>query len=239
MPHKRLLLLYLPPVCGAAPGSPPTRPAPPLLPISCVCPSDYPFCAGDKWCYVSSSSWSYSATCGGSCAAHYSAPPPSVPPALPPMSPPMSPLPRCHDDPNYWDVWDCSQWAGYACASGYDPVTTPERIALLMHSCPQSCTDSTPLCPPPPPSSPAFPQQPPPPPPAPPSPPRPPLHPRERLILPGSTLQSEVDAAPAGSVLVLAEVSSTDSRSILPCTIALPTHGSCSARAIGQLRVGA
>eukprot|EP00966_Prymnesium_polylepis_P046245 1071107-Prymnesium_polylepis.1 len=121
------------------------------------------------------------------------------------MSPPMSPLPRCHDDPNYSDVWDCSQWAGYACASGYDPVTTPERIALLMHSCPQSCTDSTPLCPPPPPSSPAFPQQPPPPPPAPPSPPRPPLHPRERLILPGSTLQSEVDAAPAGSVLVLAE----------------------------------
>jgi len=89
------------------------------------------------------------------------------PPPRPPTPPPMPPPPRCHDDPEYKDIWMCAQWSGYNCGPGYPPVDTPERIALLLSSCPEACADGTPSCTPGPPS----PLSPPPPTPPPVSPP--------------------------------------------------------------------
>lgn len=79
------------------------------------------------------------------------APPPPSPqsPSLPPPLPP--PEYRCTDDQTYSDNgWSCTDWAGFNCANGFAPVDTPERIALLMLSCPESCQDVTPVCSPPP-----------------------------------------------------------------------------------------
>ena len=81
----------------------------------------------------------------------------------------------CHDDPTYHDVWDCHAWAAVpeGCRTGYSPVDTPERIAALVHACPVSCPDVTPICEPspaptppvpsPPPRTPTSPSRPPPP----------------------------------------------------------------------------
>eukprot|EP00966_Prymnesium_polylepis_P318701 7360829-Prymnesium_polylepis.1 len=92
-----------------------------------------------------------------------SPPPPRLPsPSPPPPAPPLPPFPppppqppprtRCTDDPTYRDVWTCDHWAGYDCRSGYPPVTTRERIALLVRSCPVACADVDPICTPLPPS---------------------------------------------------------------------------------------
>eukprot|EP00966_Prymnesium_polylepis_P242651 5611366-Prymnesium_polylepis.1 len=77
-----------------------------------------------------------------------SPPMPPVPPQEPPLIPP--PRPRCVDDPNYFDVYSCSDWAGYPCHPGSESsITTPEQIARLVYSCPESCSDVTPDCVPP------------------------------------------------------------------------------------------
>ena len=53
----------------------------------------------------------------------------------------------CEDDTSYLDNgWGCEDWRGRSCAVGRAPVDTPERIALLMRSCPYSCPDVTPRC---------------------------------------------------------------------------------------------
>ena len=44
---------------------------------SCMCSSSYPYCAHtDSWCYESSMSYSYDATCRGDCTSSYTPPPP-------------------------------------------------------------------------------------------------------------------------------------------------------------------
>ena len=86
----------------------------------------------------------------------------------------------CHDDPTYEDGgWHCAAWVqedmAEGCRAGYPPVDTPERIAALVHACPVSCPDVTPICggdtgsdetpspsPPPPIPSPIMPPSPPP-----------------------------------------------------------------------------
>ena len=89
------------------------------------------------------------------------APPPPLPPprTMPYMPPPCSPPPppspasfdACTDDLSYRDIWSCLEWSGQSCRTGYGPVRTPERIDLLVRSCPVSCADVAPICPPPPP----------------------------------------------------------------------------------------
>ena len=60
------------------------------------------------------------------------------------ISPACGVLHRCTDDPYYHDIWVCTEWAGSNCSRGYPPITTPERIGLLLRSCPVSCSDETP-----------------------------------------------------------------------------------------------
>ena len=72
----------------------------------------------------------------------------------------------CFDDSAYFDAgWNCGSWNGYACRSGGWGVATTTQIANLVHACPRSCTDVTPICtgipspplaPPPPPSPPGL-----------------------------------------------------------------------------------
>ncbi|KAL1527965.1 hypothetical protein AB1Y20_009336 [Prymnesium parvum] len=81
------------------------------------------------------------------------------------------PASRCTDDPTYIDNgWRCTDWVGFACrpgfrpvntaeriarlvySPGFRPVNTVERIALLVYSCPNACTDVTPVCIPSPPA---------------------------------------------------------------------------------------
>ena len=84
-------------------------------------------------------------------------PPPLVAPVTSPPPPPASgPQIRCTDDPTYLDIYACNSWVGYSCRSGGYGVSGAARIALLVASCPVSCTDVTPICavasPPPPPA---------------------------------------------------------------------------------------
>ena len=87
---------------------------------------------------------------------------------------------RCTD----LDIFQCVHWTGCeslpliynhlqgsnSCFSRYcadpcvlyAPFDSYERIALLVASCPNACTDSNPVCPPPPPPPPAAPPPPPP-----------------------------------------------------------------------------
>ena len=55
---------------------------------------------------------------------------------------------RCTDDPTYVDAFGgCAAWSdGTPCRTGYAPVNTPEGIALLIASCPVSCSDVEPAC---------------------------------------------------------------------------------------------
>ena len=50
-------------------------------------------------------------------------------------------IPGCNDDESYVDAYRCSDWVGWRCRDGFAPVTSPERIALLVSSCPVSCDD--------------------------------------------------------------------------------------------------
>ena len=98
--------------------------------------------------------------------------PPDVPlPLQPPPCLPAIPPGRCTNDPTYVDIYDCASWFGFACRDGGYGVVGTKRIALLVFSCPTSCTDVTPSCASPPPPQAVTP----PPPPCIASPPPPPL----------------------------------------------------------------
>jgi len=64
-----------------------------------MCPSTYPYCSGNGYCYRSATSYHYTFSCPESCTSRYVAPvsPPSLPPpSLPPLQPPPPPLPPTH-----------------------------------------------------------------------------------------------------------------------------------------------
>uniref|UniRef100_A0A7S4C5W6 Apple domain-containing protein n=1 Tax=Chrysotila carterae TaxID=13221 RepID=A0A7S4C5W6_CHRCT len=71
---------------------------------------------------------------------------PRCPP--PPLTPPELPS-RCFDDPNYFDLFPCSEWRGFDCRAGGYGIETPERIAHLVRSCPEACADVERSCAPP------------------------------------------------------------------------------------------
>lgn len=135
------------PVCGRSwppPPPPTTLPPPAMLP---------------SWCPLYCNVRARPTYCDRAGCPVVSAPLTSPPPPRPPPPPdPMPPQPvasrpsaRCTDDPSYADVgtgWTCSAWRGWnpGCRRGYPPITSPERIARLVHSCPQSCADGTPVC---------------------------------------------------------------------------------------------
>ena len=166
------------PGCMRGPQPPPAPPQPPLQPPPLVPPPIAPLPHTPPPANPPAPS-------------PHTPPPPPSPPPPPPAAPPPPPPPaetQCLDDPTYFDVWACAAWrADSGCRRGSGPLTSPERIQLLVFSCPQSCADVTPLCGPPPawpqpPSPPPLPQSPPPlsplsppppllPPPAPPLPP--------------------------------------------------------------------
>ena len=65
--------------------------------------------------------------------------------------------PRLTQDPTYVDLWPCSDWAGYSCGhwgptylGGWGEDITNARVQTLINSCPVSCIDGVPNCPPPP-----------------------------------------------------------------------------------------
>ena len=65
--------------------------------------------------------------------------------------------PRCTDDPYYTaEGWTCLDWLGYLCSGGGWGVSTTQQIQDLLFSCPESCADGEPACPPPPPSPPGW-----------------------------------------------------------------------------------
>ena len=100
-------------------------------------------------------------------------------PTIPTLSPapPSPPAPRCTDDPYYLEMSQtCSDWQGYDCRNGGRGVFSPEKIQILMDSCPQSCSPGPAHCLPHPPTGTPLP----PPPPAPPVSPPAPLQPMIR-----------------------------------------------------------
>lgn len=56
-------------------------------------------------------------------------------------TPPAPPRPICRDDPTYFDVWSCSEWAGHACRQGGWGIDTPQRVQSLVRACAASCVD--------------------------------------------------------------------------------------------------
>lgn len=83
-------------------------------------------------------------------------PPPRPPP--PPPHPPIFPLlrPGCLDDGRYSARgWGCEEWRGRECKKGSARIRTVAEISMLVHSCPQACSDVMPICEPPPPPTPS------------------------------------------------------------------------------------